>query len=352
MFNQKVTLYVFVTILVLILVHFTLNYLFPDDLILDIPFSEIYQEIRKKHKSEHQALTKFNGEMFLLAFEPHETTISEVFFANFGCGPAGDDILIRFLTDNPDQIKKRKVKGLWVDPKPCSLVDGTSILTINKALGVEESSQELLKTGATKKESYFWALKIDIDSTDCEIAKSILSIGARPKVIIIEVVGCFPPPVKFSYISSPYEMAHSENQMEGEQKWPRNCCFFGCSVQYAIDTMKSFGYQAVRMLNQDIYFVNIGATMRREKGQRYNDILDMFDPVFFSDDNRLKDLFKNHDNWGEYVNLHEAEMDNWINNEKFKRNSSALFEDVSNVFHKKCNADRLSKRHSKYFMGL
>jgi len=104
----------------------------------------------------------------------------------------------------------------------------------------------------TRFNSFFGALKIDIDSFECPLMLSILQSGFRPAVIIVETMGCFPPPLKFAFVSSKFDMSHepASQEMMFEKKWPGNC---PCSVQHAIDTASGFGYIPIR--NGDIWFI-------------------------------------------------------------------------------------------------
>ena len=81
-----------------------------------------------------------------------------------------------------------------------------------------------------------WIVKIDIDSVDCVVADAILRASFKPRVIIIETMGCFPTPRVFSYLNSSTCMSHEQSCVRqfNENPWPKNCCLYSCSTQQAI----------------------------------------------------------------------------------------------------------------------
>lgn len=71
-------------------------------------------------------------------------------------------------------------------------------------------------------------LKIDIDSNDGEILRTILESGYRPKIIDIEINPEFPPPIKFSIT----------NSINGLQDHG----LYGCSCAYVDELATAHGY--------------------------------------------------------------------------------------------------------------
>lgn len=208
---------------------------------------------------QSSVLPPFDGASVLRDTFPQGT--APVFVANFGCGNSGLDPLNSALKSISDSAALR-VRGLFVDPKECVLPLASGLDYVHEALGPEAAAQGVSQ--AFKRHNIpaggFWALKVDVDSVDCGIMARVLAEDNLPAVVIIETMGCFPPPVRFSFISSTHSMAHEPFSAteHRERDWPNNCCLYSCSVQKALDVAakaKGAAYFPVRISDGDVWFV-------------------------------------------------------------------------------------------------
>ena len=82
-------------------------------------------------------------------------------------------------------------------------------------------------------------LKIDIDSYDGPVLKSILNGGYRPSIIVAEIQPEIPPPISFSVLyDERYKTLDDDGHIGG---------FYGMSLSYAVNLCSSFGYQLVEL---------------------------------------------------------------------------------------------------------
>ena len=110
-------------------------------------------------------------------------------------------------------------------------------------IATPENIPPLLKLNNVPLEFEF--LKIDIDSIDCDILNATLSAGFKPTVILIETNPAFPPPIRFS-------MRWVPNVQHGVGS---PSVLFGCSVSYATDIARAFGYRLLQDAVEDALFV-------------------------------------------------------------------------------------------------
>jgi hypothetical protein len=85
-------------------------------------------------------------------------------------------------------------------------------------------------------------LNIDIDSYDLSVLRELLDEGFRPKIISMEVNEKFPPNIYFEVLYSP------DHAWSGDH-------FFGCSLTAAHESLKSRGYDLVKMEYNNAIFV-------------------------------------------------------------------------------------------------
>lgn len=157
---------------------------------------------------------------------------SERLIVNMGCGLNGNDPINPFLYHAPP-FARNTLKCLWIDPAQCKIVLPDQTQYIRAALSGSDVVAALVRRNEPK---YMFILKVDIDSVDCQVVKEILDHGYRPRVIVVEALGCFPPPVSFSLIKRP------EKKYENDGTHSSQCCLYSCSVQYVIDLGAQYGY--------------------------------------------------------------------------------------------------------------
>ena len=283
----------------------------------------------------------FNASALLLeAF----TGIDDLFVANFGCGRSGNDILNNVLEKSPKEIQSR-VRGVYFDPKSCDL-PLSGLTFINSALDAKTAARFV--TAGVVRTSSFWILKVDIDSIDCDIVREILRAGHHPAVIIIETMGCFPPPVRFELFSTSHSMSHEPFSAinHGESPHPQNCCLYGCSVQSAIDVVTETGlYVAVRLYEGDAWFV------RKDTANRMDVSSGMFDPSLAAGDATF--AFQSEEaafmkGYLAIFNLHLEHMFDWTRG--LQTDAPKTFDHICETFSKRCNHTRL--RESSFQLSL
>jgi hypothetical protein len=85
-------------------------------------------------------------------------------------------------------------------------------------------------------------VKIDIDSYDLEIMRSMIRQGLKPKVVSIEINELFPPPIRFEVLySETLDLFHAP--------------FYGCSLQSVFDFASSNGYSLHSLAFNNAFFV-------------------------------------------------------------------------------------------------
>lgn len=278
----------------------------------------------------------------------HDKKGEKVFLANFGCGFSGQDPINEYVNRRLKSGDKELV-GLWVDPKSCD-VPHSAITYIQRALNPDTSAVEVLR--ALPAHAHFLALKIDIDSLDCDTMKRILDAGAAPSIISIETMGCFPPPIRFSLHSTPHAMSHEPDSARefGELPHPKNCCLYSCSMQSAIDIAEARGYVTVRAFKGDIWFVRSTLALDIQLPPR---VRAMFDPRLSYAYRDLACAYLDADagfvggDLGGF-NLHQDYVVDWING--FSASPNATFQAVCRTFFERCSHRRL--QDSVYTLSL
>lgn len=94
--------------------------------------------------------------------------------------------------------------------------------------------------------------KVDIDSIDCTVVEVLMrsySPPLRPKALIMEANTHFPPPYKFSLVSSPANMSSDANVARIQRG------LFGCSLSHQVSFLLSFGYWLVSFTHKDALFL-------------------------------------------------------------------------------------------------
>ncbi|CAK0862569.1 unnamed protein product [Prorocentrum cordatum] len=71
----------------------------------------------------------------------------------------------------------------------------------------------------------------------------------RPKALILEANTHFPPPYKFSLVSSPKNLSISANIARIQRG------LFGCSLSYQVSFLMAFGYWLVSFTHKDALFL-------------------------------------------------------------------------------------------------
>lgn len=79
-------------------------------------------------------------------------------------------------------------------------------------------------------------IKVDIDSCDCQVADSVLH-AYHPKVFLLEINPCFPPPVRF------------QQRFSSTYKWDGRFSDItsGCSLSQASEMMAAHGYTLLQV---------------------------------------------------------------------------------------------------------
>ena len=97
-------------------------------------------------------------------------------------------------------------------------------------------------------------LKVDIDSFDCDMARSVLERGFTPKLVWVEINWDIPPPLRLAKLfeplgSNPWLTFRSQFE---EQNLP----FFGCSLSYSVRMFGELGYELLQVDGLDAIFVH------------------------------------------------------------------------------------------------
>merc|ERR1711924_54652 len=92
-------------------------------------------------------------------------------------------------------------------------------------------------------------LKVDIDSWDCDVARAaLLRLSPKPRVVWIEINWSIPPPIRFARLYHP-------DWAQRVAALPRFPWTHGCSLSYAVDILKRFGYQLAALEDNDAVFL-------------------------------------------------------------------------------------------------
>ena len=122
-------------------------------------------------------------------------------------------------------------------------------------------------------------LVVDIDDCDCLIAEEILQL-VRPKVMMLELAFQFPPPFRFAMHWDIERSRHWHQDYRIDRFNPVS----GCSLSYAVQKFKAFGYHLLRLTPADGVFVHESVAPIIESGigiKLPQDELPVFD--FFED---------------------------------------------------------------------
>jgi len=92
-------------------------------------------------------------------------------------------------------------------------------------------------------------LKIDIDSSDCDLLLEILHHDFSPDIIMQEYNPLFPPPVKYNFLYSPGLFRWGE-----KSRFPQQF-YNGCSLQYLSDELQKMNYNLFQVTFWDAVFI-------------------------------------------------------------------------------------------------
>lgn len=102
----------------------------------------------------------------------------------------------------------------------------------------------------------FDALKLDLDSFECDILELLIVKGGyRPRVIISEASPGWVPPLKFrmNYNDELDVGIFFSHELTIHQD---NFLFYGCSLQYTADLLAPHGYKLMQFAQEDAWFVH------------------------------------------------------------------------------------------------
>jgi hypothetical protein len=97
---------------------------------------------------------------------------------------------------------------------------------------------------------HFTLLKVDIDSYECSILKTILQAGYRPQLIHTEFNPIFPPPIIFM----PIYNSSTKNDWK-PPLWSTISPFYGCSLSALSKILLSFNYVLVEVEFWDVIYI-------------------------------------------------------------------------------------------------
>lgn len=142
-------------------------------------------------------------------------------------------------------MKQFHSHGLLIEPNKIQLEKARQIYKNNLKFSYSSEfltpmnvSEVILESGFEKA----FYIKIDIDSYDLEIMRSIILHGIKPKILSIEINELFPPPVKF-------EMRYSERQHQTAAP------LYGCSIQSVYDFASHHGYILNSLSYNNAFFI-------------------------------------------------------------------------------------------------
>eukprot|EP00929_Paragymnodinium_shiwhaense_P111776 TRINITY_DN80063_c0_g1_i1.p1 TRINITY_DN80063_c0_g1~~TRINITY_DN80063_c0_g1_i1.p1 ORF type:complete len:611 (-),score=149.59 TRINITY_DN80063_c0_g1_i1:58-1890(-) len=104
-------------------------------------------------------------------------------------------------------------------------------------------------------------LVVDIDGTDCSVARELLEHSVRAKIVVLEMVYHIPPPFKFQL---QYDSGQDSERLQSYDVSKLNPAA-GCSLSYALHQLRPLGYHLLRLGWQDAIFVHDSLAAAAEK---------------------------------------------------------------------------------------
>jgi len=140
-------------------------------------------------------------------------------------------------------------------------------------------------------------LKIDIDSFDCHVIKSILEAGIRPRVIVMKTNEKFPPHVRFA-MTPGYEEANDGSGSRAQIPFDteKRGHIYGCSLGYQVhDTMHPAGYEIHYLdWNNVMYVDTLGMSPKKKALEdMYTDVNDWYTYGYWNRSDRNESFSSN-----------------------------------------------------------
>lgn len=149
-------------------------------------------------------------------------------------------------------------RGLWVGSEDLAFSTSASRrLVFKKNIVSPESAHKVVESGLLElgvRTRELDVLSIDIDSIDIYVIEQLLKVGVRPRILIVEYNGKFPPPIRF---------AVGVNDV-----WQIGSDYMGCSIQTWCDLLEPAKYRliACNVTGCNAFFV------RRDDDQYFDDV--------------------------------------------------------------------------------
>lgn len=231
----------------------------------DIFIEEHWQ--RKQRASKNPLLRK--GEKFYSQSDEDGITLEicrrlglkHGFFAEIGVGNG--------LENNSLVLLMQGWRGVWLGGEPLAFeVPDSGPLFFQQCWITRENCAELLSHAlevAGVKEIDF--LSVDVDGNDLYVLEALLAAGLRPKAIVCEYNGKFPPPVRWSIA---YDAGHTWDGTD----------YQGASLQSFVDVASKSDYRLVacNVTGQNAFFV------RNADASAFSDVPTAIEQLFVSPD--------------------------------------------------------------------